>query len=54
VVVLDEWTTSVGCRWGIDGHGDAWVDVMPVTGALPINIIGDVLKVLQYYNHGII
>lgn len=34
-----------GLQVRLDGHGDAWVDVVPVTGALLINV-GDVLKVL--------
>jgi isopenicillin N synthase-like dioxygenase len=34
-----------GLQVRLDSHGNAWVDVVPVTGALLINI-GDVLKVL--------
>ncbi|CAD6238404.1 unnamed protein product [Miscanthus lutarioriparius] len=34
-----------GLQVRLDSHGDAWVDVVPVTGALLINI-GEVLKVL--------
>jgi isopenicillin N synthase-like dioxygenase len=38
-----------GLQVRLDGHGDTWVDVVPVTGALIVNI-GDVLKVLSSWN----